>query len=94
MPSARFWEMENSRTEFGRIDANTNDLAKLLLAEFVLLFSNDWCVIPLELPIGTFSRIDGLLVTDVFGEQTWVRAANRGAGASWHHWSMYLPHGG
>ena len=90
MPSARFWEMENSRTEFGRIDANTNDLAKLLLAEFVLLFSNDWCVIPLELPIGTFSRTDGLLVTDVFGEQTWVRAANRGAGASWHHWSMYL----
>ena len=90
MPSARFWEMENSRTEFGRIDANTNDLAKLLLAEFVLLFSNDWCVIPLEVAIGSFSRVDGLLVTDVFGEQTWVRAANRGGGASWHHWSMYL----
>jgi hypothetical protein len=90
MPSARFWEMENSRTEFGRIDANTNDLAKLLLAEFVLLFSNDWCVTPLELNIGTFSRIDGVLVTDVFGDQTWVRAANRGAGASWHNWSMYL----
>jgi len=90
MPSPRFWEMENGRTEFGRIDANTNDLAKLLLAEFVLLFSNDWCVVPLELPIGTFSRVDGVLVTDVFGEQTWVRAANRGAGASWHHWSMYM----
>jgi hypothetical protein len=29
------------RTEFGPIDANTNDLAKLLLAEFGLLFSND-----------------------------------------------------
>jgi hypothetical protein len=89
MPSARFWEMENGRTEFGAIDAHTNDLAKLLLAEFVLLFSNDWCVIPLELGIGTFTRIDGLLVTDVFGGQTLVRAANRGAGANWHQWSMY-----
>ena len=29
-------------------------------------------------------------MSDVFGEQTWVRAANRGAGADWHHWSMYL----
>ena len=44
--------MENGRTEFGHIDANTNDLAKLLLAEFVLLFSNDWCVIPLEMASG------------------------------------------
>jgi hypothetical protein len=90
MPSVRFWEMENGRTEFAHIDANTNDFAKLLLAEFVLLFSNDWCVVPLELPIGSFARIDGLLVTDVFGEQTWVRAANRGGGADWHRWSMYL----
>lgn len=90
MPSARFWEMESGRTEFGHIDANTNDLAKLLLAEFVLLFSNDWCVVPLDLPIGTFTRVDGLLVTDVFGEQTWVRVANRGGGTDWHNWSMYL----
>jgi hypothetical protein len=90
MPSIRYWEMENGRTEFGHIDANTNDAAKLLLAEFMLLFSNDWCVVPLELNIGDFARVDGLLVTDVFGDQTWVRAANRGAGADWHHWSMYL----
>ena len=90
MPSPRFWEMENGRTEFGHIDANTNDLAKLLLAEFVLLFSNDWCVVPLQLPIGTFACVDGVLVTDVFGEQTWVRAANRGGGADWHNWSMFL----
>ena len=90
MPSPRFWEMENGRTEFGHIDANTNDLAKLLFAEFVLLFSNDWCVVPLEIEVGSFARVDGLLVSDVFGEQTWVRAANRGADATWHHWSMYL----
>ncbi len=90
MPSIRYWEMENGRTEFAHIDANTNDAAKLLLAEFMLLFSNDWCVVPLNLNIGDFSRVDGLLVTDVFDDQTWVRSANRGAGADWHHWSMFL----
>ena len=90
MPSFRFWEMEDGRTEFGHIDANTNDVAKLLVAEFMLLFSNDWCVVPLELNIGAFARLDGLLVTDVFGDQTWIRAANRGAGADWHRWSMFL----
>ena len=90
MPSFRFWEMEDGRTEFGHIDANTNDVAKLLVAEFMLLFGNDWCVVPLELNIGAFARLDGLLVTDVFGDQTWVRAANRGAGADWHRWSMFL----
>jgi hypothetical protein len=90
MPSVRFWEMENGRTEFGHIDANTNDLAKLLLAEFVLLFSNDWCVVPLDVPIGSFASVDGLLVTDVFGEQTWIRPANRGGGVDWHNWSMFL----
>jgi hypothetical protein len=40
MPSALLGDGEQ-RTEFGPIDANTNDLAKLLLAEFGLLFSND-----------------------------------------------------
>ena len=31
------------------LDVDTNDLAQLLLAEFMLLFSNDWCLLPLEL---------------------------------------------
>jgi hypothetical protein len=43
MPSPRYWEMEDGKTDFGRLDINTNDLARLLLAEYMLLFSNDWC---------------------------------------------------
>jgi hypothetical protein len=93
MPNPRYWEMESARTEFGAIDANTNDLAKLLLTEFVLLYSNDWCIVPLELAVGTLSRVHGILVTDVFGEQTIVRAADRVGGPAsaraWQRWSMY-----
>jgi hypothetical protein len=89
MPNPRFWEMESARTEFGHIDAHTNDLAKLLFTEFMLLYSNDWCVFPLELDVGTLTRVHGLLVTDVFGEQTLVRPADRGRDADWQRWSMF-----
>jgi hypothetical protein len=93
MPSPRYWEMEDGKTDFGRLDVNTTDLARLLLAEYMLLFSNDWCVVPLELAVGTFTRIQGLLVTDVFGEQTLVRPADRGRDSDWQRWSMYRLNG-
>jgi hypothetical protein len=89
MPSPRYWEMEDGKTDFGRLDVNTNDLARLLLAEYMLLFSNDWCAVPLALPVGSFTRIQGLLVTDVFGEETLIRAADRGRDSDWQRWSMY-----
>jgi hypothetical protein len=89
MPSARYWEMEDGKTDFGRLDVNTTDLARLLLAEYMLLFSNDWCVVPLELAVGSVTRIQGLLVADVFGEQTLVRPADLGRDSDWQRWSMY-----
>jgi hypothetical protein len=89
MPNSRHWEMEDGKTDFGRLDVETNDVAKLLLAEFMLLYSNDWCLLPLELRVGSFTRITGLLVTDVFGDQTLIRAAGRGADSNWQRWSMY-----
>jgi hypothetical protein len=89
MPSPRYWEMEDSKTDFGKLDIQPNDLSKLLLAEFVLLFSNDWCLLPLELETATFARVRGLLVTDVFGDQTLIRSADRGRESDWQRWSMF-----
>ncbi len=93
MPSPRYWEIENSRTEFGHLDIHTNDLAKLVLAEFMLIYSNDWCLLPLELEVGSFTRVQGILVTDVFGDQTLVRAADRGRDEDWQRWSMFRMNG-
>jgi hypothetical protein len=92
-PNPRHWEIEDTRTDYGALDVNANDLARLLLAEFVLLFSNDWCLLPLELDVGSFTRIEGLVVTDVFGDRTLVRAADRGADGDWQRWSMYRLNG-
>jgi len=89
MPSHRYWEMENRRTEFADIDANTTDIAKLLLTEFALVYSNDWCVIPYEVDVGTLCEVRGLLLTDDFGEQILVRPAGRGVDDTWQRWSMF-----
>jgi hypothetical protein len=93
MPRPRHWETEDLQTDFGALDVNANDLARLLFAEFALLFSNDWCLLPLELAVGSFTRIEGLVVTDVFGDRTLVRAADRGADSEWQRWSMYRLNG-
>jgi hypothetical protein len=89
MPNPRYWEMENSKTEFADIDANTTDIARLLLTEFALVYGNDWCVIPYEVDIGAVHEVVGLLMTDDFGEQILVPAAGQGIDDVWQRWSMF-----
>jgi len=89
IPNPRYWEFESRRTEFAQLDANTTDVAKLLLTEFALVYSNDWCVIPYELKVGRLCEIPALLVTDVFNETMLVRAADAGANQRWQGWSMF-----
>jgi hypothetical protein len=89
MPNTRWWTFEENRTNFGDIDSNTTDLAKLLFIEFALVYSNDWFVIPFTLPSGAVATIDGFVVTNVFNERFWIAAADSGADAAWQRWSMF-----
>jgi hypothetical protein len=89
MPNPRYWQFEDRHVEFTEVTAATTDVAKLLLMEFALCSSNDWCLIPLELAVNSLCRIEGLVVTDVFGERTLVRAAGRGPDSLWQRWSMF-----
>lgn len=67
MPHARWWEMEDSTIDLGSIKAQKTDTGLLLLAEFGLLYSNDWLLLPLNVPLGDLVQIDRLCTTDVFG---------------------------
>jgi len=75
MPGTRFWAFEDRRTDFGKLDADPNDLARLLMAEFGLLYSNDWMLVPVELPVGGLAEVLGLVVVDVFGQRQVIRHA-------------------
>jgi len=88
MPNARWWEFERNSTDFGLVQPDKRDLAKLLLMDFMLVHGNDWFVIPFDQPVGTLCWIDALLVHDVFGERTLVKRADtldgsQPAGARW-----------
>lgn len=80
MPATRWWECEDARINFGALDAEPTDLIRMMLVEFATTYGNDNFIIPIELPVGTLSRIVSLVVSDTFGEQMLIPPA---AGAGW-----------
>jgi hypothetical protein len=89
MPLPRWWAVEDGRTNFAAVTPDSTDLARLIFLEFALVFSNDWYQVPCDLPAGTFAVVEGLAVTDVFGERRWITPAGSGAGQGWQRWSMF-----
>jgi hypothetical protein len=67
MPADRFWEVEDGTVRFGGLDTGRTDLARLILAEFALIFGNDWFVVPIDLPVGSVTAVAAFTVVDSFG---------------------------
>ncbi|HEY1428775.1 MAG TPA: hypothetical protein VGF18_04335, partial [Candidatus Tumulicola sp.] len=72
MPARRFWEMEDAAVDIGALSAAAEDIGRLLLREFALVYGNDWFGFPIVVPIGTRTQIASLTVTDTFGTATAV----------------------
>lgn len=89
MPDSRWWAFEDGRTNLGDVRADTTDLARLLFVEFALAYGNDWFTIPCEVADGSIAKVEGLAVTNVFGERLWIEAAGRGIDDDWARWSMF-----
>jgi hypothetical protein len=84
MPASRLWEFEDARVNFGAVDAQPEDLGRLLLAAFGLIYGADWLLVPLEASIGTVVRIARLDVRDTFG-----RTVTVGPTAPAGDWGMF-----
>jgi hypothetical protein len=89
MPAVRWWEFEDRRTNLGDLKPSTTDLATLILAEFALVFGNDWSLVPYVLPVGSLSQVLGVVVKDLFGVKTLVRPAGQTGGAEAARWGLY-----
>ena len=59
-PGNRWWEMEDSTIDLANLRPSAADPAQLVLAEFALLFSNDWLSFPLDLPTGSLNQISSV----------------------------------
>ena len=100
MPDPRWWNFEDAVTDFGQLDAEHVDLAKLLVMEFALVYGNDWFSVPVPVTVGNASadpssgaaltRVTTLVVTDTFGVRTLIRPSEQttvNPGES--PWSLY-----
>lgn len=92
MANSRWWAFEDRKVNFGAVQPDTIDLAKLLMLEFGLIYSNDWCIVPVPMPAGTIAEVTGLAVTNVFGERLWIEPAGRAPEQTWQRWSMFSLH--
>lgn len=88
-PQPRFWEMEETETDFGKIETSATGLLHLMLAEFGLIYSNDWFMLPHPMDINTVCEIRGILVDDTFGRHTFIRPAGRAPETAWQRWAMF-----
>jgi hypothetical protein len=72
MPANRWWEFEDRQIDFGSVSVESDDLVSLVLVEFALIYGNDWFIVPVELAIGSLTRVRSLKVIDSFGEVTTI----------------------
>ncbi|GJL65134.1 MAG: hypothetical protein NPIRA05_01050 [Nitrospirales bacterium] len=89
MPNRRWWEFEDRKTDLGSLRAGTTDLPLLMLAEFGLIYGNDWSVLPYDLEVGSLSDVRGIVMTDVFGIRTFIRPTTETINTDPRHWCMY-----
>jgi hypothetical protein len=92
MPAGRWWQFEDGAVNFGDLEVGPTDLARLLVAEFATIYSRDWFVVPISVPVGSLSQITNLEVIDNFGGRSLIRSTamnDTQGGISNRAWRMY-----
>ena len=89
MPVNRFWEFEDGKVDLGNITADTTDLSRIIVVEYAMIYGNNWFLIPYPLRTGSLAAVKGIVVTDTFGQKTFVEAAIQGESDDWSGWGMF-----
>lgn len=89
MAENRWWNFEDAGADLGSLITEHVDLARLLVIEFALLYSGDWFQLPIQLELGTLTKVTQLRVTDTFGRVTDIPAAADLPVAGARPWRMF-----
>ncbi len=76
MPSDRLWQFEDGAVNLGKLETQAHDLARLVLVEFAMVYSAEWFVVPLDVDVGSYTRVAGLEYTTTFGDRFTVNVAD------------------
>jgi hypothetical protein len=76
LPADRYWQFEDAQVNLAQLEARPEDLARLALVEFAMVYSQDWLMVPLEVPVGSLTVITRLTYTTTFGDTIAVNSAN------------------
>lgn len=72
-PNRRLWEFEDAQVQFGH---QANDdfslLANAVVMQYVTMYGNDWMLTPIEAETGTVLNVEGIIITDTFGDKTFI----------------------
>ena len=89
MPHPRFWQMEAGNMDFGKIEKSPAGIVGLLLAEYGLTYSNDWFLLPYPAKINSTCWMQGIIVTDVFGQRSFVAPAGTTNNNNWQDFALF-----
>ena len=89
MPAERWWEFEEGGVDLSAVEAAPEDLSRLLLLEFALVYGNDWFTIPVDLPVGSLSTVASFELRTTFGETVTVDDAVVAGEDPTTDWNVY-----
>ena len=89
MPSSRWWELEDARTDFGAVRPNATDLGLLLLAEFALIYADDWFVTPSPVPVGVLVSVTSWSSPTRSANARGSRRQDRGSDDVWQRFGVF-----
>jgi hypothetical protein len=76
MPAERWWQLDDQVVDLGAIDAGAADLVRLLVLDYAVSYGGDAYVVPVRLPIASWTTVDSLAVADCFGDIASVSPAS------------------
>lgn len=85
-PAARWWEFEDRRVNFDAVTSAPTDLMQALLLDYRLIFSNDWFMLPFDVPLGSVIQVDksgGVEITSTFAPMEPATTLQPAASEDW-----------
>lgn len=70
MPNKRLWELEDARVDFANLEIDRSEIVKQIVAEYAMVYSNDWFILPYTFHLNSRNKLNSMVVTDVFGQKT------------------------